>query len=154
MKSAISQRWEDEFQKLVRESAGKMSMSMTQLTVEALSVYLKLSKENQFVSMKSEERKKFIEKTVLDVLLQIGPKSLEGINLVGLEGIGLIRERVSKLLKNNPDRKFSTNEISEILSIPQSTSRAYVRDLNNDNPKTYVLLAGRPNQVYFRKTIH
>ena len=48
VKTAISQRWDDEFLIEVKEAAMKFGMSMTQFTLEAVEIWLELSKSQKF----------------------------------------------------------------------------------------------------------
>ena len=60
VKTAISQRWDDEFLIEVKEAAMNFGMSMTQFTLEAVEIWLELSKSQKFRVMPEIERKKLV----------------------------------------------------------------------------------------------
>lgn len=150
-KSLISQRWEEGFQKSVRKTASKFGQSMTQLTIEALDVYINLSDSDILVNLEPFKRKNLIQKAVRAYLETEQNKNLGTKQIVtsGLDSIGLIRDRIESLLRQNPDYKFTTTEISGILNIPQSTARTYVRIMYEENPEEFILVKGRPNKIFY-----
>ena len=151
---AISQRWEEDFQHLVKQTASEYGMSMTQLTIEALKCFIELGKFPDFKRMDELKRRNLIVSGMREMLQRETGKeqSIYDINTDGLDEIGLIRDQVSKLLENNPNRHFSTNEIAEILGIPQSTARTYARQISEETNR-YILLPGRPNKIYYENSL-
>ena len=132
--------------------ATKFGTSMTQLTTEALEILLELGESEKFRQLTHAERKALILDASTHAIEQDLPDQprLSQLNMEGLETIGLIRERVEILLRNNPKHEFTTNDIAEILNIPQSTARTYVRDIHEDSPSNFILLRGRPNKIYYK----
>lgn len=133
--------------------AAKYGTSMTQLTIEALEVMIELGKSDKFRQLTEAERKSLIldaSKKVIEQDLPDQPRFTQ-LNLEGMEKIGLIRDRVEHLLRNNPRHEFTTNDISDVLSIPQSTARTYVRDIHEETPDNFILVRGRPNRIYYQE---
>lgn len=150
-KTAISQRWEKDFQAVVKHTAGQYGTTMTQLTLEALEIMVELASSDSFRKLNEHERRKLVVRAAQKYIEEnIPQEKFTEVQIEGIQEIGLIRDKVDFLLKNNPGKEFSTNDIAQILSIPQSTARTYVRDISENNTTHYHLVRGRPNKIFYR----
>lgn len=148
-KKAISQRWDEDLideMKILGELTGR---SITQLTIEALEILKEILKETKIQYMKPAERKDFIIKTIQNEINQVTQYDVQRSKR-RTHPPGLVIERIRSHLKNNPNFKFSTTQISDQLEIPLSTVRAYIREIANQDTKMKII-PGRPNHIIFVK---
>lgn len=155
VKTAISQRWDDEFLIEVKEAAMNFGMSMTQFTLEALEIWLELSKSQKFRVMPEIERKKLVMDAANKIIKSkiLDEQRKNKLNLKNVNEVKKIKDKVSIFLVDNPMQEFTTNEIAVILKIPQATARTYVRDIHTENPSKFILLRGRPNKIYYNNKL-
>ena len=155
VKTAISQRWDDEFLIEVKEAAMNFGMSMTQFTLEAVEIWLELSKSQKFRVMPEIERKKLVMDAANKIIKSkiLDEQRKNKLNLKNVNEVKKIKDKVSIFLVDNPMQEFTTNEIAVILKIPQATARTYVRHIHTENPSKFILLRGRPNKIYYNNKL-
>lgn len=150
-KIAISQRWDAEFQAQVKTAAAVYGVSMTQLTIDALELFVQLSQFPKFVELNEEERLTLLIETVHQTLLNPDLHQERRSVVPGeLHQIGSIKQKIATLLRSNPDHLFRSTEIAHLLNLPQSTVRLYLRQLGEEDE--YVLVQGRPNRIRYVST--
>ena len=147
-KTSISQRWEAPFVDEVKRNAEKAGKSITQFTIDALYLLGHLIEYENIRNMRNEDRILFFKELASKhSTIQSSGKSIDGTTVRNVDR-GKLENNIQTFLKDNPNRNYSTNELSEILGIVQSTVRTYVKRLE-DNPE-YILSKGRPNRIMYQ----
>lgn len=133
--------------KSVKEMSESTGRSITQLTLEALEILRLALESSELRSMKSSERVQFIKEAIHQAANEKDQANAKRTRRSSRPP-GFIIERIRSLLYDNPNTEFSTTQISDQLDIPQSTVRAYVRELANKDDSIQ-LITGRPNYVTY-----
>ncbi len=150
-KVAVSQRWDQETLDIVKEGAQMLNVSQTQFTVEAVHIFFQLIQNPAFREA-SNERK-------IQIINEIGKGHIE-ITTTGQKAPdkkshakndrppGFIIDLIYNFLRKHSGTMYSTTQIAEILNIPQSTVRAYIRKLSEQDTAIKIY-PGRPNKVEY-----
>ncbi|MHA2170458.1 MAG: hypothetical protein ACXAB7_11245 [Candidatus Kariarchaeaceae archaeon] len=150
-KVSISQRWDADFFTTIKKLAIFTGRSMTQLTVDGLSILQRLFEEEGFLEMKPKQREDFLVQLYNSAQLRDNHNVVQSSTDINVPSSrsqpGQTKDKIQSLLKNNPGKKFSTIDIAELLNVPQSTIRAYTRKLCLADAR-FQLIEGRPNFVY------
>ena len=117
---------------------------MTELTVEALTILTEILEKPKFLKMRANDR---IDK-IIGILEAFQEISLTSDRHGSLRAPGYIIDNIKKMLNENEGVKFTTTQIANELSIPQSTVRAYIRKIVQQEPN-YYLIEGKPNSIVF-----
>ena len=150
-KTSISQRWEENFVKEVRELATRASCSITQFTIDGVTLLGELISSDEIRLLKNEERIDYIRKSIQ--FYETNREILTDKNIVKTSTTDTysgktLLERVKLFLIQNPNQDYSTNKIAEIFNSKQSTIRTYLRKINDDDDR-FEIIEGRPNKIKF-----
>ncbi len=152
-KTSISQRWEENFVKEVRELATMASCSITQFTIDGLTLLGELISSDEIRLLENEQRIDYIRKSIH--FYEKNREILTDKNIVKTSTEDTYRgktllERVKLFLMQNPNQDFSTNKIAEIFNSKQSTIRTYLRKINDEDDR-FEIIEGRPNKIKFNQ---
>lgn len=138
-KTSISQRWEEKFVDKAKIYAKKADCSVTQFTIDSITLLGSLLDNKELILMTNEERTRYITSALSN---HRGEKPETRINLRKKK-----YNQVEDFLMANPSQKYSTIQISEVLKINQATVRTYVKRLGARN--NFILYEGRPNSIMY-----
>lgn len=153
-KTSISQRWEEDFVKEVRELATRASCSITQFTIDGVTLLGELISSDEIRLLKNAERIDYIQKSInfyeknREILTD--KNTITTISAVGTHLGKTLLERVKLFLIQNPNQDYSTNKIAEIFNSKQSTIRTYLRKIKDDDDR-FEIIEGRPNKIKFNE---
>ena len=138
-KTSISQRWEEKFVEEVKKFAMRAGCSVTQFTIDSITLLGNLLGNKELILMTNEER-------ILYVNSAISNHKGESVE-TGTNRRKKKYSQVEDFLIANPSQRYTTIQISEVLNINQATVRTYVKRLGEK--KEFILYEGRPNSIMY-----
>ncbi|MFV2014101.1 MAG: hypothetical protein ACC656_01615, partial [Candidatus Heimdallarchaeota archaeon] len=143
--------WDQAFVERVREVAGKLNITSTDLTIESLEFMISLAESKLDIMIDKNSRTQYLQDLTKYSVISKGTISGDIQNKRGRKVSGFIIDRLEEFLMQNRGQTFSSTELSELLDIPQPTVRTYIRNLAESN-LSFKLIQGRPNFIgYFEK---
>jgi Fic family protein len=150
-RKSVAQRWPEDTIGLVEEYSEKRGVSKTQFTINAIEIYSQVVEMSEFSNLTQAQ--------IISLLTKKLSKNNNGTKFNEMNSRnhdfhkespqphGLIIDRVYAFLKENRGKLYSTTELSNVLKIPQSTVRSYIRKLEVIYPGCLQIYAGRPNKI-------
>jgi hypothetical protein len=155
-KTSISQRWEEDFVREVRELATRASCSITQFTIDGITLLGELLSSEEIRLLGNAERIEYIRKSIdfyeknREIFTYGKPKNIQSTTDTYSNSGKTLLERVKLFLIQNPNQDYSTNKIAEIFNSKQSTIRTYLRKIKDDDDR-FEIIEGRPNKITFHQ---
>lgn len=146
-KTSISQRWEERFVEKTKAYAMIAGCSMTQFTIDAISLLGNLLEFEEIIDMDNHERIEYMSKAITSYHRELQKEYAKAGKKLIPNSRKKKSDRVREFLQSNPGRIYSTNELAEILNINQSTVRTYVAKLGENGG--FKIYTGRPNRIEF-----
>ncbi len=143
MKKGISFRFEEDVIDTITLGSEISGTTKTTFVAEAILLLTDLLEQERFRGMSIDEIRSHVLSTTQPVTSK--KVSRKGKN----RPPGFISDIILDHLKKNKGVLMSTTQIAEELSIPKSTTRAYVRKLLSEHDGELEMREGRPNQVRY-----